>query len=618
MITRYCAEPAASSIKEANTKYTLLSRLSFQEVWIVDFEFSNEPGERPRPVCVVAKELRSGRLVRLWRDQMGGRPPFSVSAESLYVGYFACAEFGCHLELGWSIPLRILDLFAEFRVLTNFSPSRTGYKLSDALTYFGLDPMDTVKKEYMQQFIAAGGPWTHHEQHEILNYCQEDVEAEAHLLERMAPWIDLPYALLRGRYMAASARMEHCGIPIDIPVFEQLRDHEGDIKQALVDRVNPHYDVYDEELSFREERFFKWLAREKLRWPVYPDGSPDLRDQTFKLMAMIHPQIVPLRELRKTLSKMHLDKLQVGKDGFNRCILSPFQSKTGRNQPSNSKFIFGSAAWLRHLIKPPEGYTVVYLDFEQQEFGVAAALSQDPNMLVAYLSGDSYLAFAKQAKAAPSDATKASHEFIRDCYKTGSLSAQYGITFWSLAAKLNQPGYIATQLLEHHHRIYRHYWKWTQNVIDYAKIHHFIETNLRWRFAVDCSTKIRTLLNFPMQAHGAEMLRLALCAATESGLLICAPVHDAVLLLTPTCRWQEDTARLKHFMQQASALVLGGFELRVEAKEFHYPNHFVDKRGIPMWNLVTNLIRTTPWQKSTLNSSTLPVSYSTENTHILS
>jgi hypothetical protein len=58
-------------------------------------------------------------------------------------------------------------------------------------------------------------------------------------------------------------------------------------------------------------------------------------------------------------------------------------------------FIFGPSVWLRGLIKPPPGYGIAYIDWAQQEFGIAAALSGDPLMMDAYRSGDPYLAFAK-------------------------------------------------------------------------------------------------------------------------------------------------------------------------------------------------------------------------------
>ncbi len=47
----------------------------FREIWLCDFEFIANPGERPEPVCLVARELRSNRIVRLWRDEFGSGPP---------------------------------------------------------------------------------------------------------------------------------------------------------------------------------------------------------------------------------------------------------------------------------------------------------------------------------------------------------------------------------------------------------------------------------------------------------------------------------------------------------------------------------------------------------------
>ena len=109
-----------------------------------------------------------------------------------------------------------------------------------------------------------------------------------------------------------------------------------------------------------------------------------LKDKVFRDMAKIHPELNPLRELRYSLSKLRLNDLTVGQDGFNRCMLSPFGTRSSRNSPSNSKFIFGPSVWLRGLIKPPAGFGLAYIDWAGQEFGVAAALSGDPAMKAAY------------------------------------------------------------------------------------------------------------------------------------------------------------------------------------------------------------------------------------------
>ena len=46
-----------------------------------------------------------------------------------------------------------------------------------------------------------------------------------------------------------------------------------------------------------------------------------------------------------------------------------------------------SNTWLRHLIRPRPGWALSYIDWSQQEFGIAAALSGDVNMCAAYASG---------------------------------------------------------------------------------------------------------------------------------------------------------------------------------------------------------------------------------------
>jgi hypothetical protein len=52
------------------TKTAFLVSIPFDEIWVVDFEFRAEPGELPEPICLVARELRSGRAVTCWQDEL--------------------------------------------------------------------------------------------------------------------------------------------------------------------------------------------------------------------------------------------------------------------------------------------------------------------------------------------------------------------------------------------------------------------------------------------------------------------------------------------------------------------------------------------------------------------
>jgi DNA polymerase-1 len=563
--------------------------LPFAEIWAVDFEFGATPGENPEPVCLVAWELRSGRKLRLWRDQFGKTAPYSTGANALFIAYYASAEIACHLALGWRVPERILDLFTEFRNRTNGISTPSGSGLLGALAYFGLDGIGASEKDEMRDLILRGAPWTESEQAKILDYCESDVRALARLLPAMAPHIDPPRALLRGRYMAAAARMEKNGVPIDVPTRNRLQQHWSDIQDQLIADIDQAYGVFDGR-TFKADRFAVWLAKNKIPWPTLDSGRLDLSDDTFREMARGWPAIAPLRELRAALSQMRLADLAVGQDGRNRTLLSAFRARTGRNQPSNTKFIFGPSVWLRGLIQPPPDYGIAYIDWAQQEFGIAAALSGDPLMTSAYRSGDPYLEFAKQAGAAPANATKASHKAVRDQFKSTVLAVQYGMGADSLARRINQPTIRARDLLRIHRETYRVFWAWSDRLLDYAMLTGRLHTVFGWQVHVPSIANDRSLRNFPMQANGAEMLRLACCLATERGIEVCAPVHDAVLICARLDRLEADVDRMQQAMREASRIVLDSFELGTDAKIVRYPDSYMDERGVIMWDRVMKLI----------------------------
>ena len=405
----------------------------------------------------------------------------------------------------------------------------------------------------------------------------------------MLPRIDLPRALLRGRFMAAAAAMEWTRRADRRSTLGLLREYWTDIQSDLIAAIDADYDVF-EGRTFKYDRWARFLAGRGIPWPVFESGRLDLSDDTFRQMARAYPVVAPMRELRSALSELRLNDLAVGSDGRNRTLLSAFRARTGRNQPSNTKFIFGPSVWLRSLIAPPPGYGVAYVDWSQQEFGIAAVLSGDTAMQAAYLSGDPYLAFAKQAGAIPPDGTKQTHGGIRELFKTCALGVQYGMEADSLALRIGQPPIVARDLLRAHRETYRTFWRWSDAAVDYAMLTGSLHTVFGWHVHVGENPNPRSLRNFPMQANGAEMLRLACCLATERGIEVCAPVHDAVLICAPLDRLDAEVARMRACMAEASRAVLTGFELRTDATIIRHPDRYMDPRGAVMWDRVLKLI----------------------------
>lgn len=564
-------------------------------VFLIDFEFRPENGREgntPEPVCLVVKEFLSGVTSRYWKDDIHSRSsaPFSVGRKALCVAYYSSAEMDCFLKLGWQLPENVLDLYVEFRCLTNGTSPQNGANLLGALLYFRFPTISAQHKDAMRDLTLRGGPWSQQEQLDLLDYCETDVSALELLLPAMLPTLDLPRALMRGRYMKAVSHMQATGTPIDTQMQLEIATYWDQIQDALIEEIDASYGVF-EGRTFKTKNWADYLQKEGIAWPRLATGRLELTDDTFKQMARIYPKVAPIRELRSALSEMRLSNITVGDDGRNRCLLSPFSSKTGRNQPSNSRFIYGPSVWLRGLIKPRKGFCLVYVDYSQQEFGIAAALSGDEKMMEAYRSGDPYLAFAIQAGAVPQGATKQSHKVEREQFKACVLAVQYGMGEISLAQRINQPVARARQLLALHRQTYRTFWAWSDATQDEAILNGKLWTTFGWEIRVKGQVNARSLRNFPMQGNGAEMLRIACIFLTEAGIRVCAPVHDAVLIELPLVGLDEGIAKAQGLMRQASSAVLGDFELGSDAKIVCYPDRYMDERGQVMWDTVMRLIQ---------------------------
>ncbi|MBL4846801.1 MAG: DNA polymerase I [Planctomycetes bacterium] len=564
----------------------------FQKIWVIDFEFHALAGSLPLPICLVALELHTGEVLRIWADQLRElvSPPFHADKRCLVVTYFGSAEWSCFLELGWPLPHHVLDLYAEFRLVSNGPPRPSGSGLLGALVAYGLPAMGQPEKDANRELAVRGGPFDSKERLRLLDYCEADVRATCALLRAMESDIDLPRALLRGRYTKSVARMERAGVPLDVPMLEAMRLHWERLKLALIREIDDGFRVY-EGTTFKAGLWEQWCVDHNVPWPRLASGRLALDRDTFRAMARTHPRVAPMKELRSTLSELRLERLSVGQDGRNRCLLSPFGSTTGRNQPSSAKFVFGPSAWIRSLIKPSPGCAVAYVDWSQQEFGIAAALSRDRNMKEAYRSSDPYLSFACMAGAAPPDATKKSHKLVREKFKVCALGVLFGMGVELMARRIDAGEADARYLLREHKRVFPGFWRWREAVLDTSDLERGLTTAFGWSLRVTDTTRRTSISNFPMQANGAEMLRLACIRATEEGVKVCAPVHDALLIEAPVDEIDAAVARTKSAMRWASTEVLSGFALEAEAEQVvRYPARYVDDRGRRVWQIIRELL----------------------------
>jgi hypothetical protein len=176
----------------------------------------------------------------------------------------------------------------------------------------------------------------------------------------------------------------------------------------------------------------------------------------------------------------------------------------------------------------------------------------------------------------------------------------------SLARRIGQPTIRARELLRLHRETYRVFWRWSDAAVDHAMLTSCLHTVFGWRVRVPVFSNERSLRNFPMQANGAEMLRLACCLGTEQCIEVCAPVHDAVLICASLDRLDADVRRMQDIMREASRIVLNEFELGTDATLVRHPDRYMDERGSVMWTRVMELVNRAeadPWR---VHSQTMP------------
>jgi DNA polymerase-1 len=254
-------------------------------------------------------------------------------------------------------------------------------------------------------------------------------------------------------------------------------------------------------------------------------------------------------------------------------------------------------AWMRGLVRPEPGMALASVDYCQQEFGIGAALSEDPAMMETYSEGDLYISLAVRVGAAPPGATAQSHPAVRDRYKTVVLATQFGQKPEGLGQRLNIPPIYAAQLIDEFWKSFPGYRQWSRDVYDSACLRQprVMTAAFGWRATcgpfLDRELSIR---NWPLQSTGSEILRVAIIKCMEEGVRVCAPIHDALLIEAPQYDIQDAIATTQRVMREVGEVALSGFTLRTDAKEIRHPGRYADKRGVETWNMIHEMLGLDP------------------------
>ena len=267
----------------------------------MDFEFRAPDGERPEPLCMVARELRGGRLLELWADELRAcaSPPFDVGPDA------PVRRLLRQRRAGLLPGARLADAGAHPRPVRRVP--RRHQRQAGRPWRLGADRRGAVarprrawpptRRPRCAALVLRGGPYTADERRAVLDYCRADVDTLAALLPRMLPEL---LGRQRGRprrprARAAAGALHGGGGPHGADRHPDrrraARPHPGRLgrHQARAGRRGRRrFGVYDG-LSFRADRFAAYLAAHGIPWPRLASGALALDDDTFRDMAKAVP-----------------------------------------------------------------------------------------------------------------------------------------------------------------------------------------------------------------------------------------------------------------------------------------------------------------------------------------
>jgi DNA polymerase I len=472
-------------------------------------------------------------------------------------------------------------------------------KLVEACELFDIPHIDAADKARIIDTILTKDEYSPEEWRGIVTMNQRDVGQEAAVFDTIAPTIDLPAALFRGRYAKPVVEMEHNGIPTDVECLHELVANWQALRLFYI-RRDDEFGLYDEDGSFCTDRMEDLVkAKGWTMWPRTDTGRLELRSITIGKQARHHPELRKLQKLRDTIAELRLGAFlnTVGTDGCSRIAIMPLWTRTGRNQPSarDKAYLLSLPSWTHGMIRPARGWGIAALDWSAQEIGIGAGLSGDPALIDDFQSGDPHMRFAIRAGLAPEWATKRSHGPVRDAVKPISLGVNYGMSKYGAAAATGKSLLWAAETLARHRHAYPVFAQWQQDTVTQALFDQRIVSPLGWPMAVHAGTNKRTLLNYLHQAGGGDCMRLAAIAAHEAGIKIIAVAHDAFWIAAPLAEFDDAIATMTEIMLRAGRAV-AGIDIPVEvAAVVRWPQCLGDVRapdakGQAMWNEIKGLL----------------------------
>ncbi|UHQ20341.1 DNA polymerase I [Lysobacter sp. KIS68-7] len=442
---------------------------------------------------------------------------------------------------------------------------------------------DTVAYEDVAGKGAKQIPFSHVALDDATRYAAEDADVvlrlHAALRPKLAsePSLERVYREIEIPLVQVLERVEANGILVDVA---ELKRQSADMGKRMLDAQQRATDLAGRTFSLDSPKQVGQLLFDELKLPVQvktPSGQPSVNEEALEAIADLHelPRIIlEYRGLAK-LRSTYTDKLpEMVNRNTGRVHTSYHQAgaATGRLASSdpnlqNIPIRTEDGRRIRRAFIAPPGRSIVACDYSQIELRIMAHLSEDPNLLRAFTSGDDiHRATAAEVFGKTLEEVSGNE---RRAAKAINFGLMYGMSAFGLARQLGIGRGEAQDYIALYFSRYPGVRDFMERTRVEARERGYVETvfgrrlhleNISARNAGLRAGAERAAINAPMQGTAADIVKRAMIAidawlsTLDGRALMLLQVHDELVFEVEDAFVEDLIAGAKDRMSAAAEL----------------------------------------------------------------
>lgn len=324
------------------------------------------------------------------------------------------------------------------------------------------------------------------------------------------------------------ARVENNGVRIDTEALKQSSEHftrkMKQLEQEIYTMAGEEFNIASPkqvgEVLFDKMKIVEKVKKTKTGQYVTSEDFLVSIKNTHEIVA----KILEHRGLKKLLGT-YIDALpllinpKTGKihTSFNQTVTATGRLSSSNPNLQNIPIRDEDGKEIRKAFIPDEGSLFFSADYSQIELRIIAHLSEDKNMIDAFLSGNDIHA-ATAAKIYKINIKDVTSEMRRKA-KTANFGIIYGISVFGLAERMNVDRKEAKELIDGYFETYPQIREYMDKSIQIARENGYVETVFhRKRYLPDINSRNavvrgyaeRNAINAPIQGSAADIIKVAM------------------------------------------------------------------------------------------------------------